>query len=101
MCRGVIKAQRQLIKPMKKQKNNSFTSKKNEEKLWNIPKLNFDPPRPLTNEEIKESSQTQCFRPDVYLSNGRHCEGCEYFELCTNELKCMPKHLKKRQPSKH
>lgn len=95
-CRGAIKAERQIIKPVTKRKRKPKTKLlKDENKQWDIPKIAFAPPRPLTQSEISQASKTQCFRPDIYLTNGRHCEGCELFEVCQNSLKTLPSYLKK------
>jgi hypothetical protein len=94
-CRGALKAERQIIKPtMKRQRKQKTTLIKDEDKNWSIPKIDFTPPRALSNSEIAETSKSQCFRPDIFLSNGRHCDGCEVFELCENDLKNLPKYLK-------
>jgi len=94
-CRGALKAERQIIKPVTKKRKAKTAIIKDENKDWSIPKIDFTPPRPLTVAEIIEASRTQCFRPDIFLSNGRHCDGCEIFEHCTNHLKCLPKYSKK------
>jgi len=97
-CRGALKAERQIIKPVTKKRRKTKTAIiKDENKDWSIPKIDFTPPRPLTVAEIIEASRTQCFRPDIFLSNGRHCEGCEVFEHCSNRLKCLPKYLKSKK----
>jgi hypothetical protein len=89
-CRGALKAERQIIKPVSKKRKTKLSEIKGEDKVWNIPKLNFDPPRPMTDQEVARASKTECFRPDIFLSNGRHCEGCEYYNLCVNDLKKLP-----------
>lgn len=95
-CRGALKVERQIIKPViKKQKKVKTVNVKDENKDWTIPKIDFTPPRPLTVAEIIEVSKSQCFRPDIFLSNGRHCDGCEIFQHCSNHLKCLPKYAKK------
>lgn len=96
-CRGVLKTERQIIKPVAKKRKSKISEIKTEDKVWDIPKLNFEPPRPMTDNEIEESSKTQCFRPDIFLSNGRHCDGCEIFKLCQNSLKYLPKYLKTKR----
>jgi hypothetical protein len=96
-CRGALKIERQLIKPVsvRKAKKQKLNKIKDENKQWDIPKIEFAPPRPLTQSEINETSKSQCLRPDIFLTNGRHCDGCEYFNLCENYLKCLPKYSKK------
>lgn len=95
-CRGALKAERQIIKPIVKKKRRRITKElKDENKEWSIPKIEFTPPRPLTQNETAEASKTQCFRPDIFLTNGRHCDGCEIFDICENYLKTLPKYIKK------
>ena len=91
-CRGALKNERQIIKPMstKTKRKNKTNELKDEQKNWDIPKMNFAPPRPLNNSEITQTTESQCLRPDIFLSNGRHCEGCEVYDLCVNRLKCLP-----------
>lgn len=92
-CRGALKTERQIIKPVstKIKRKDKVRELKDEQKNWNIPKVNFTPPRPLTALELTETSKTSCLRPDIFLTNGRHCEGCKYYDLCVNRLKCLPK----------
>jgi len=93
-CRGALKIARQIIKPVSaKRKNRKLKEIKDENQNWVLPKINFEPPRPLNPSDIADLTGSQCMRPDIYLSNGRHCDGCEYFDLCKNDLKCLPKHL--------
>jgi len=49
---------------------------------------------PLTNEQLSRETKSACLRPDIYLTNGRHCDGCEYFNLCVSRLKKLPKYAK-------
>lgn len=37
-------------------------------------------------------TQHACWRPDIYLDNGKSCEGCSLFENCS----CSVKRLKKK-----
>ena len=48
---------------------------------------------PLSNLDVFELSKTQCFRPDLFLDNGRHCEGCSFYKDCNLSLKCLPKRI--------
>lgn len=95
-CRGVLKTQRQLIKPVTKRKIKT-KKLKDEQKNWSIPKIEFAPPRPLTQSELEETTRTQCLRPDIFISNGRHCESCEFFKFCQCDIKTMPKPEKSRR----
>lgn len=95
-CRQALKATRQIIKPVSKRKIKAKKIK-DEQNDWSIPKIDFTPPRALTIPELQETTKTQCMRPDIFLSNGRHCDGCEYFESCQNDLKTLPKFLKTKK----
>lgn len=37
-------------------------------------------------------TQNACWRPDIYLDNGKSCEGCVLFENCS----CRVKKLKRK-----
>lgn len=42
----------------------------------------------LSNSEgISLVTQNACIRPDIYLDNGRDCDGCPYFNDCSCEIK--------------
>ena len=101
-CRGALKAERQIIKPVTKRtkRKNKLDIIRDEQKNWDLPKINFDPPRVLSSSEIAQTTSSQCLRPDVFLNNGRHCEGCEHYELCTNRLKTLPLWDKKTKKQK-
>ena len=92
-CRGALKSERKSSKPIlkKSKRKDKFKELKlqDEEKNWNLPKMNFAPPRASTKEETIQTTKTQCLRPDIFLSNGRHCEGCPHFDLCINHLKSL------------
>ena len=92
-CRGALKTERNVSKPVtKKSKRKAKIQEldlQDEKKNWNIPKMNFNPPSPMTAAQITQTTETQCLRPDIFLNNGRHCEGCHYFNICVNRLKCM------------
>jgi hypothetical protein len=61
---------------------------------YDIPQVNLNKPsRPLNETDLAKESETTCLRPDIYLNNGRHCEGCKYFKLCKSRLKNLPKHV--------
>lgn len=96
-CRGALKTERQLIKPVtiRKKRKSKLIELKDEQKNWEIPKIDFAPPRALTPGEIADTTKSQCLRPDIFLSNGRHCEGCEFYNVCQNDLKSLPSWNKK------
>jgi hypothetical protein len=94
-CRGALKAERQINKPVViKKRKRKLKELKDENKNWSVPKIEFVPPRPMSDREISQASRTECFRPDIFLTNGRHCDGCPIFDVCENRLKCLPKYLK-------
>lgn len=96
-CRGVIKAQKPIIKPVSSKRKNKTKNLKDEQKNWDIPKIEFAPPRALTKSELAETTQTQCLRPDIFIGNGRHCDGCEFYDLCQCAIKTLPKPEKARK----
>lgn len=60
---------------------------------YNIPSINsFVKPSPYNP---AEESKTACLRPDIFLNNGRHCEGCFYYSICLSRLKNLPNYLRK------
>ena len=95
-CRGVLKSERQIIKPVSAKRQRKSKALLQEPKNWDIPRMDsFTPPRPLTEADLMYTTRTQCLRPDIFLTNGRHCEGCEFYNACTNRLKCLPEWSKK------
>jgi hypothetical protein len=96
-CRQATKKQKPIVVKVKKKKQTSITK---EDGRYDVPKINLsDAPRPLNKTELAKDSRSICLRPDIFIHNGRHCDGCYYYELCENQLKCLPKHIKfeKRQ----
>ena len=65
-----------------------------EQVVYDLPILKFEPPKPLTSEQLAEESKSVCLRPDIYLTNGKHCDGCAYYSLCMSALKKLPKYAK-------
>jgi len=63
--------------------------------IFDLPKMSFAKPQPLTAEQLAQDSKSLCLRPDIYLTNGRHCDGCGYFSICLNKRKSLPTYLKK------
>lgn len=46
----------------------------------------------LSNPEgISLVTENACIRPDIYLDNGRDCEGCPYINDCSCRLKKVKK----------
>lgn len=98
VSRGALKAQKDAAKPVSKKKKSRkvLDEMKVDSKTWDLPKVDLHSvPRPLSQAEISECTVGCCFRPDVYLNNDGHCEGCEFFEPCSCRLKCLPKKKKK------
>jgi|LauGreDrversion4_2_1035121.scaffolds.fasta_scaffold654668_1 hypothetical protein len=98
VSRGALKAQRESSKPVVKKKKSRMVldEMKNEDKTWDLPKIDLHSvPKPLSPAEVTEYTKDCCFRPDVYLNNDGHCEGCRYFDLCSCRLKCLPKKKRK------
>ena len=40
-----------------------------------------------TVDGIGNVTQAACIRPDIYLDNGKHCEGCPYLEHCKSNIR--------------
>lgn len=76
----------------KKLKKNGLTKDENER--YDIPLIKFTPSRPMTEAELSKDSETICLRPDIFLNNGRHCDGCHYYHLCRSRLKTLPKDIR-------
>ena len=97
VCRGALKQQKvKVIKEKKVSKKNKIAledTAPGEPKRYDIPVISFIPPRPATDSELADMTKTLCLRPDVYLSNGRHCDGCESYKICQNSRKTLPKDI--------
>jgi hypothetical protein len=85
-CRGALKKAKQIIKGVKPRKKKQ--KRKDEEGNYIIPTMPNYSPRDLSIKEKIEMSKSICMRPDIFLDNGRHCEGCMHFDICQNALKC-------------
>lgn len=98
VSRGALKAKKDALKPVSKKKKSRkiLNEMKVGEKTWDLPKIDLhSTPKPLSPSEITEFTKDCCFRPDIYLNNDGHCEGCKYLELCSCSKKCLPKKKKK------
>lgn len=98
VSRGALKAKKESLKPTSKKKKSRkvLDEMKVDNKTWDLPKIDLHSvPKPLSPAEITEYTKDCCFRPDVYLNNDGHCEGCKYLELCSCTKKCLPKKKKR------
>ncbi len=99
-CRTALKAKRDAAKPPKTKriKKKSVILKEGtvtgEDKVWDIPKVQFLPPQPMTEADLTECTKSACLRPDIYLNNDGFCNGCKYYDLCVNRLKKLAKESK-------
>lgn len=94
-CRQATKTQR-IVAIGKKRASKKAESNPIEKQngRYDIPQIDISyNPRPLTESELAKDSETICLRPDIYLSNGRHCDGCKYYKICRNDRKTLPKHI--------
>ena len=64
-----------------------------EEVIYELPTFKYQP-IPMSSEQLAQESRSACLRPDIFLNNGRHCDGCAYFSLCLSALKKLPKFAK-------
>lgn len=93
-CRGATKKQKVAPIGKKRKKDEATKVVKEEDGRYDIPLINLNKPtRPLNKEELAKDSRTICLRPDIFLNNARHCDGCHYYGLCENRLKTLPKHI--------
>jgi hypothetical protein len=40
---------------------------------------------------IKLVTENACIRPDIFLDNGRYCDGCPYWDGCECKIKRLSK----------
>lgn len=95
-CRGALKKAKQIIKGVKSRKKLK-QKRKDEDGNYIIPTLPQGSQRPITKAEMTEMSKSICMRPDIFLDNGRHCEGCMHFDICVNSIKCKADPKKRDQ----
>ena len=96
VCKQATKKQK--ITPISKKRRKLVNDEPNalvkENGRYDIPLININNlSRPMTESELAKDSQNMCLRPDIFLHNGRHCEGCKYYKICENGLKTLPKHI--------
>jgi len=91
VCRGAIKDKRiKALPPKVKRKTKVKELIEKEHGRYDIPALDSFV-KPASYDPAKES-ETKCLRPDIFLSNDRHCDGCHHFKICRSRLKTLPKH---------
>jgi hypothetical protein len=91
-CRGAIKDQRINALPQKvKRARKTKERVEKEQGRYNIPAMDSFV-KPIPYDPAKES-ESVCLRPDIFLSNDRHCDGCHHFKICRSRLKTLPKHV--------
>ena len=88
-CRQATK--KAVVRSIGKKKKENVIAK--QEGRYDIPTISFTPPRPLNETELAKDSEDICLRPDIFIANGRHCDGCPYYKICRNDLKNLPKHI--------
>lgn len=100
-CRGALKQKREALKPVSSKKNSKrrqvLKELKNEQKDWDLPKMSMEGSKPLSDAELSDATKGACMRPDIFLDNDRYCDGCEFFEVCTNVNKGLKPIPKKRK----
>jgi len=61
-----------------------------EEIRKSIPVLKYEKIKPITpnnKEGVEELTKSACVRPDIYLNNDKHCDGCAWSKYCICHLK--------------
>lgn len=90
--RGAMKQERDDAKPIKIRRPRMGKNKPPKPEIeYTVPKFVEYHPVPITFDDVKVITKTQCMRPDLFLNNKRNCEGCPYYEVCELHLKCLPK----------
>ena len=88
-CRSIAKAQK--IRTIGSRKHRTKEHGEKEQGRYNVPSIDSFVKSPPY--DPAEESKSVCLRPDIFLSNDRHCDGCHYFKICQNRLKTLPKHI--------
>jgi hypothetical protein len=74
----------------RKKKEKTVEQLREEKIRKSIPQLKETVRGPLSGPELIESTRSACQRPDIFLDNGRNCNGCEFYGICENSLKTLP-----------
>ena len=79
-----------------KRKNRKLKQLKEFAKNYQVPHIkNGSRSNLLENKEgIKLVTENACIRPDIFLDNGRYCDGCLYWKDCICEIKRVSKGYK-------
>ena len=98
-CRGALKAAKQKTKPIttKSKRKAKIKELKDDQKNWDIPKVNFVAPSVSTDLELGEMTKSTCLRPDIHLNNDYYCDGCEFYNVCTSSIKRLADNKKKNK----
>ena len=93
VCRGVLKDKRIKSLPPKTKRTRKLKELvAKEQDRYDIPTMDsFVKPSPY---DAARESESICLRPDIYLSNDRHCDGCHHFKICRNSHRTLPKHVR-------
>lgn len=91
-CRNEGKPEREP-KFKKVKKNGKVKIEKDENKVYDIPKINLNSPHEFVN-LVKDKDNAWkhlqvCWRPDLYLNWDRSCNGCNLYENCRAACKRM------------
>ena len=100
-CRTIKTEDERLKKPKEEKKPKAIKEvavltleeieDRKEEIRKSIPKVDLNkkltPVTPDSKEQVQHMTATACIRPDVYLNNGRFCNGCPWIKHCICKLK--------------
>jgi hypothetical protein len=91
-CRKVRNAGKHQKPPRtKKTRKKTKTSEEVKPTHYNLPRMGeFLSPPPF---DIEKETESRCLRPDIFLSNNRHCDGCVHFKYCRSRVKNLPSHI--------
>jgi len=77
-------------KKVRKKKEKTEDQIKEEKIRKSIPQLKETVRGPLSGQDLIDCTRNACQRPDIFLDNGRNCNGCDFYEICENSLKNLP-----------
>jgi len=81
----------------KKKTNITSIHQERETVVYDLPAFKYEKIIMTSEQRVQflaRETKSACLRPDIYLSNGRHCEGCEYVSMCLSRLKKLPSYAK-------